>query len=384
MDFFLISFTLLLLVFRCSLLVLKMDLYQKISILGPGARYDTCGPKDFGQTTDIPGVYHAKVGGNHICRLFKVLQTNVCLNNCRYCAFRRDRPCQRTSATSEEMAKAFDSAHARRLVDGLFLSSGISGNPDTTMTKMLDTAAILRNKFCYSGYIHLKVMPGSSSSVIKESLTLANRISLNIESPTEEGLSYLSENKNLKTGFYHTLSVIKGELKKRIFAGKKAPSLTTQFVVGAGEEKDQDIIKSTHFLYKNFGLKRVFYSAFRPVSDTPLSNRPPASLTREHRLYQVDFLMRFYRFSPYDIPLDQNGFLSELEDPKLVWAKAHPDFFPVNINQANYWDLVKIPGIGPVSAKKIITIRKQNKIKSLSCFSRLRIQLGKMTPFVCW
>lgn len=360
-----------------------MDLYQKISILGPSAQYDTCGPRDFGQTTNIPGVYKAKVGGSHICRLFKVLQTNTCRNNCRYCAFRHDRAYPRVSTTPEEMAKAFNSAYSRRLVEGLFLSSAIAGHPDKTMAQMIDTASLLRNKYDYKGYLHLKIMPGVSSGTIHEAAKLASRISLNIESPTESSLAALSPSKKLKKGFFYTLTLIKKELAKLRFGHKKTPSLTTQFVVGAGEEKDREIIQMTHFLYKNFNLKRVFYSAFRPVPDTPLADKPAASLAREHRLYQADFLMRFYRFSPWDIPLDQNGFLSEETDPKTAWAQKHPEFFPINLNQAGYWQLLKIPGIGPKSAQKILKIRRGNKIKSFSHLTGLRFQIKKLFPFTC-
>jgi len=360
-----------------------MDLYQKISILGPSAKYDTCGPKDFGQTTDIPGVYHAKVGGGNICRLFKVLQTNSCVNNCKYCAFRCDRDTKRTAATPDEMAKAFDSAYSRRLVDGLFLSSGVVRSPDTTMARMIDTAQILRKKRHYRGYLHLKIMPGVSRSCIQESLKLANRISLNIESPTEEDLSILAPEKDLKKGFFYTLSLIKSELTKLRWSGKKVPSLTTQFVVGAGEEKDKDIIQRTHFLYKNFGFKRVFYSAFRPVPETPLAGKPAASLTREHRLYQADFLMRFYRFLPHEIPLDEGGFLSEVADPKMLWAQKHPELFPINLNTAGYWQLLKVPGIGPVSAKKILRIRSDTRIQDFSRLAGSRLQIQKLSGFAC-
>jgi predicted DNA-binding helix-hairpin-helix protein len=361
-----------------------MNLFDKISLLGPSARYDTCGPKDFGKTTNIPGVYHAKVGGNNICRLFKVLQTNKCMNNCYYCAFRRDRDTPRTSATPDEMAKAFASAFSRRLVDGLFLSSGIDAKPDTTMGKVLDTAHILRDEYHYKGYIHLKVMPGSTTSVIQETIKVANRVSLNIESPTEHDLSLLTPNKSLKGGFFHTLNIIKDEIYKYKLNNTRCPSLTTQFVVGAGEEKDRDVIKMTNLLYQKYSLKRVFYSAFRPIENTPLEDKPPVSITREHRLYQTDFLMRFYRFKPTDIPLDENGFLSQTVDPKMLWASRHPEYFPININTANYWRLLKIPGIGPKAAKKIIEIRKFGKLKSLFRLQNQRIQIKKMENYICF
>jgi predicted DNA-binding helix-hairpin-helix protein len=359
-----------------------MNLYDKISILGPSAQYDTCGPKDFGQTTNIPGVYRADLGGGRTCRLFKVLQTNSCQNNCRYCAFRRDRSTARQTATADDMAKAFYSAFSRRLVEGLFLSSGLVANPDATMTAMLDTVQILRRKFAYRGYVHLKIMPGSSRSVIHESAQLANRLSLNIESPTESSLALLSPEKNLKIGFYHTLTLIRDELVKLRSQGRHSPSLTTQFVVGAADEKDQDLIQSTAFLYKNFGLKRVFFSAFRPVDHTPLADKPPVPLWREHRLYQADFLLRRYHFSPWDIPLTK-GFLSDSADPKLLWAQSHPEFFPINLNVADYWNLLKVPGLGPTSAKKLLRFRRLSRLTSLDQLAHHRFQLAKLRQFAC-
>ena len=286
------------------------------------------------------------------------------------------------AATPDEMAQAFASAHSRHLVDGLFLSSGIAGNPQTTMTQMLDTATILRTRYRYRGYLHLKVMPGAPSDTIAAAAQLADRISLNIESPTEEDLAALSPDKDLKKGFFYTLTLIKDQIKKLHQLGQKAPSVTTQFVVGAGEEKDSNIIKTTYLLYKAFNLKRVFYSAFRPVPQTPLADHPAASLTREHRLYQADFLLRFYRFTPNDIPLDNQGNLLQTTDPKLAWAQLHPEYFPINLNQAGYWQLLKVPGIGPESAQKIINLRKHRPIKSLSQLEGQRIQTKKASSFV--
>ena len=358
-----------------------MDLYEKISILGPSAQFDTCGPKDFGLTTNIPGVYRANIGGGRVCRLFKVLQTNVCQNNCHYCAFRRDRATPRVSATPEEMARAFDSAWSRRLVEGLFLSSSISGTPENTMTRMLNTAEILRQKYHYTGYVHLKIMPGVSAATIRAAANIADRISLNIESPTAKSLAALSPEKDLRLGFYYTLSLIKQELRQRRWSGKRVPSVTTQFVVGAGDETDREIIQVTHLLYKSFGLKRVFYSAFRPVLNTPLQDKPAASPTREHRLYQTDFLMRFYRFTPWDIPLDPTGTLIESVDPKLLWAQRHPEIFPINLNQADYWQILKVPGLGPTSARKIIALRQKSAFFSLDQLRGRRLPIAKIAQY---
>lgn len=360
-----------------------MDLYEKISILGPSAQYDTCGPKDFGQTTDIPGVYYAQLGGNRVCRLFKVLQTNYCRNNCRYCAWRRDRNCQRITANPAEMAQAFASAFSRRLVDGLFLSSGVIKNAETTMTRMLETAIILRTKYQYRGYLHLKIMPQTSTNCLQEAMKWANRISLNIEAPTEISLTDLAPDKNLRADFFYPLSLIKKARQQRLWAGQKAPSLTTQFVVGAAAETDQEIIRTTHFLYKNFHFQRIFYSAFRPVAGTPLEQKPAVSLTREHRLYQADFLLRFYGFKPWDIPLGPGGNLVASADPKTLWARQHPERFPINLNQAGYDQLLKVPGIGPRSARKIISARQKSKISSLNQLLGQRLQLGKLQNFIC-
>lgn len=356
-----------------------MDLYQKISLLGPSAQYDTCGPRDFGLTTNIPGVYQAKVGGG-VCRLFKVLQTNSCQNNCRYCAFRRDRDTPRTTATADEMALAFDSAFRRRLVDGLFLSSGIINTPDATMTHLIDTVSILRQKFHYRGYVHLKLMPGVSSATIRQAAQISNRLSLNIESPTESDLQTLSPDKNLKTGFFKTLFEVNKQIRQLKYYGLKTPSVTTQFVVGAGEESDRSLVSTTHLLYQQFGLKRVFYSVFRPIDHTPLANKPAESLVRQNRLYQTDFLMRFYQFSPTEISFDSHDRLCLDADPKTLWAHRHPEYFPLNINQASYWQLLRIPGLGPTTAKRIVDLRQHHRLTSLSAIPHL--QLVKISPFI--
>lgn len=358
-----------------------MGVFDKIAILGPSAQYDTCGPKDFGNTTKIPGVYYAKTANGGVCRLFKVLQSNSCQNNCNYCAYRRDRACARTTATPDEMASAFMQVHSQRLVDGLFLSSGIVKTPIYAMTRMLDTVNILRKKLNYRGYIHFKIMPGADDASIEEALKLSNRISLNIEAPTEESLAIVSPDKHIKRGnpnsFFDTLARIRIQVNKLKHVERRVPSLTTQFIVGAGEETDRDIIKMAGYLYKNYGLYRTFFSAFRPVTDTPLEDKPQTQLEREHRLYQTDFLMRFYKYSPSEIPFENGGFLNGCIDPKSMWANQNKWFFPVNLNSANYFKLLRIPGIGPQAAKKIMNIRKYSPITDINQLRNMRIQLTK-------
>lgn len=360
-----------------------MNTYEKIEILGPSAQYDTCGPRDLGKTTRVPGVYYAKTGGGGVCRLFKVLQTNACKNNCRYCAFRRDRSCKRIMSTPDEMAQAFLSVLRKRLVDGLFLSSGITNTANTTMSRMLDTVTILRKQCNYHGYIHLKIMPGSSRDIIEEAVLLANRVSINVEAPTETTLSSLSPDKHLKNELVPTLQSVVREIRKRKEKGvRSVPSLTTQFIVGAGEEKDKHLIEATQRLYKKFGLARVFYSSFRPVDHTPLAEKPPSPLIRQNWLYQTDFLMRFYHFSPSDIPLDENGNLSLSVDPKTHWAKNHPEYYPVNINTAPLEMLIRVPGIGPLAAKKILTIRKKQRISSVNSLLGYRIRTKQLPEWI--
>ncbi|HOU76381.1 MAG TPA: helix-hairpin-helix domain-containing protein [Candidatus Dojkabacteria bacterium] len=359
-----------------------MNVFEKIAVLGPSAQFDTCGPKDFGNTTKIPGVYYAKTSNGGVCKLFKVLQTNVCQNNCNYCAYRKDRDTPRVLASADEMASAFMTVWNSRKVDGLFLSSGILKNPTYSMSQIIDTATILRKKYRYGGYVHLKIMPGSEKAAIEEAISLSNRISLNIESPTPDTLAALSPDKNWDKDFITTLDTISDIMKKRKFHGLKNPSITTQIVVGAGNEKDREIIDSAGNLYNQYKFKRIFYSAFRPVDNTPLANRPATSLTREHRLYQADSLMTQYGFQASEIPTDIFGLLNETIDPKKAWADLHPDLFPININTAKFNDLIRIPGIGPVSARKIIQFRKWRKLKDIHDIQKARIQWHKASTYL--
>lgn len=368
---------------RYYLLIINfINIFEKIAILGPGAQYDTCGPKDFGNTTKIPGVYYAKTSNGGICKLFKVLQSNVCQNNCNYCAYRRDRDTRRVTTTADEMASAFNTVWNSRKVDGLFLSSGIVKNPTFSMSQLIDTATILRNKYKYNGYIHLKIMPGTEESAIEEAIRISNRISLNVESPTSDSLAIVAPDKTWDKDFKATLDRIDKIFQKRKYMELRNPSLTTQLVVGAGGEQDREIIDVVGNLYKEYNFKRIFYSTFRPVDKTPLQDHHPTSLIREHRLYQADFLITQYGFTAEEIPTNMFGFLDEGIDPKKVWADLHPKVFPININTAPYQQLIRVPGLGPISAKKIIKFRKIKRIVDKFDMEKTRIQWNKALNYL--
>jgi predicted DNA-binding helix-hairpin-helix protein len=287
------------------------------------------------------------------------MQSTYCDKNCDYCIFRRDRESTpRLYIEPEALAKGFWELYSRRKVKGLFLSSGIFIHPELTMEKLIDTASILRKKYNYKGYIHLKVMPGVSLQTLEEAVRVADRVSVNIEAPSEEKLRNIAKGKSLKRDILPTIEKISALLKNL-----KGRSQITQIMVGVGGETDAEILRSGEFLYRKFGLNRVYYSAFFPVRGTPLEGKPPESKRREHRLYQADFLIRDYGFSWKELPFE-GGMLPEDKDPKEAWAQRNPHLFPVEINRADYELLLRVPGIGRETAKEIIRRRLQQAIKS--------------------
>jgi len=338
---------------------------EKLQILGKTAQFDVCG---------IPGLFARKskklqrfkfiypaVGKGGCVRLFKVLQTNCCEGNCFYCANRKDRNFVRISFSPDELARLFIQYHRRGLVDGLFLSSAIHGSAIRSQEETFKTLYLVRKKYGYKGYIHYKVLPGSEDSLIEKCASLADRLSINLEAPSPHHLSKLSPTKDFSE------QLLAGV--EKIFAlNRKNPlkaGITTQLVVGAAGESDKEIVTFSHFLYRNYNLWRVYYSGFVPIKDTPLENTPACHPLREVRLYQADFLIRKYGFSPEELPFQKNGNLPREKDPKLAWALSHPEKFPLEINKADYWELLRVPGIGRISARKIIMKRREGKITSL-------------------
>ncbi|GAH66897.1 unnamed protein product, partial [marine sediment metagenome] len=251
--------------------------------------------------------------------------------------------------------------YEKRLVDGLFLSSAICDSTNQSEEKMLQTVQLLRYKYGYRGYIHYKILPGTDQSLIEAAAKLADRLSINMEAPDEKYLAQLSPSKKFASELLGGLERIAKVNREKPLRG----GITTQLVVGAAKETDREILSLSNKLYRNYKLWRVYYSAFMPILGTPLEELPPCLPLREYRLYQADFLLKGYGFSPQDLPFEKDGNLPQEHDPKLAWALKHPEIFPLEVNKADFTELLKVPGIGRISARRIVETRNQEKFTRL-------------------
>ena len=364
-----------------------MDDSAKLETLAAAAQHDVCGytPPTGNRNADrspLRFIYHAALPGKGTVPLFKVLLTNVCVNDCAYCANQVGRDSPRFSFQPDELARLFMQLHAKRLVRGLFLSSGIAGNPSRTQEDMVKVLEILRHRYRFDGYVHLKILPGAPFDCVAEGCRLADRVSLNMEAPTPQHLARLSSRKDLSRDIVERMRWI-----RELTAANAAlvPSgQTTQFVVGAAGETDRDILRTSAALYDEIGLRRVYFSAFRPVRRSPLEGTSPASPRREHRLYQADWLLREYGFRPgeIDLAVGKEGNLCLTKDPKLVIARSQPWLFPVDLNRASYEQLLRVPGIGPVSAKRVLAARREHSIDSAGQLGKLGVASRRALPFI--
>jgi len=364
----------------------SMDIHQKVDSLIQAADLDCEGPPDLSdQGPKAQFINHSRVYVTHPQRgkipIMRIMQTSVCEQNCHYCPFQAGQDKRRVSLKPEELAAAFDLMQRKKLVDGLFLSSGIIGRGVKSMDKMLDTVNILRRKYQYQGYIHLKIMPGAEYAQIEQALHLADRLSINLEGANENRLPSLAPGKKFSEELLPPLYWVSRNRHRLVPTGK-LPSLTTQFVVGPAGESDQELLTTALRLYREVNLGRAYYSAFNPVPGTAFEDRPKTSPMRKHRLYQADWLLRFYGFELHELPFENSGNLSESADPKLTWAETHLRETPVEINQAGRSELLRIPGIGPKTAEAIITARRQGQITELSQLKRMGTQTGRAAPFI--
>ena len=353
---------------------------EKLRILSDAAKYDvSCSSSGSSRKNTSNGLGNAAYSG--ICHswsadgrcvsLLKILMTNYCIYDCKYCVSRKSNDIERAILTPDEIVRLTMNFYRRNYIEGLFLSSGVIKNADYTMEQMIAVAKKLRLEENFNGYIHMKVIPGASRELIREIGLYVDRVSVNIELAENKALKLLAPDKK-PTDISTSMGLIrKNQIQnteeKKLF--KSTPSFipagqTTQMIIGAGGESDFAILNRSENLYKNFGLKRVYYSAYVPVNKSGiLANTNAVPMVREHRIYQADWLLRFYNFKAEEILDEKNPFIDPLLDPKANWAVQNWHLFPMEINRASYKDLIRIPGIGVTSAKRIVMARRHNVIK---------------------
>jgi predicted DNA-binding helix-hairpin-helix protein len=352
-----------------------MNTAEKLSLLSRDSQYDlacACAPRDDEhrrRSKDDKWIYPVVLPNGGTTYLFKTLLSNECANNCKYCPLRAGSGIRRCSLDPEELTKTFLSYYKARRVSGLFLTSGMTNSPDATMERINRSALLLR-RMQFKGYIHLKIIPGASQGAIRQSVALAIAVSLNIETPGENNFKHLSTTKNYLRDIIRPIEFISRLTQKGSYYNRVKH--TTQFVVGASRETDQEILDTSWHLYKELGIDRIYFSAYQRGAGSPdlPGEHSTASngelLMREHRLYQVDWLIRKYGFKADEIPLETGGNLSLTMDPKEMWARRHPEFFPVNINKDEKDRLLRVPGLGHVMVERILSLRKEGtKIRAL-------------------
>jgi len=373
-----------------------MDVEEKLKILGGAARYDvSCSssgvrrPGRKGRLGDCTsfGVCHSWSDDGRCISLLKILFSNRCIYECAYCANRASVARPRASFTPDELAELTMNFYQRNYIEGLFLSSAVWVSPDYTMERLLLTAQKLRQEKGFNGYIHLKAIPGASPELIRRAGIYADRMSINIELPTEKSLRLLAPDKkkeDILGPMGDVADHIRGNKEERKHF-RKAPAFvpagqSTQLIVGATPESDLRIVKLAEGLYNRYNLKRVYYSAFVPVSDDPrLPGLDGPPLLREHRLYQADWLLRHYHFTSDEILDEKQPQLDEELDPKSGWALRNPQFFPVEVNRADYETLLRVPGLGVKSAKRIVYARRVHSLD----FDDLR-KIGVVLKRACY
>lgn len=332
----------------------------------------------------LPISYAALPNGRRM-PLLKTLLTSACERNCYYCALRAGRDFRRQTFKPDELAETSVKLWRAGVVQGLFLSSGIIGGGVRAQDRLLDTAEVLRNKLGYRGYLHLKIMPGAERDQVLRAMQLADRVSVNLEAPSDQRLATLAPQKvfmdELLTRLRWVEEIRRERPPQQGWKGRW-PSSSTQFVVGAAGESDLELLQTTAFLYQKLRLARVYFSGFRPVGNTPLEDLPPADPWREHRLYQASFLLRDYGFQFEELPFEPNGNLPLQVDPKIAWARDSLSQSPIEVNRAELPELLRIPGVGLRGARSILAARRQNRLRRLEDLRALGVLAERAAPYI--
>ena len=370
-----------------------MELERKLQLLAEGAKYDvSCSSSgservtnknQLGNTANC-GVCHSFTADGRCISLLKILMSNACIYDCKYCVNKVSNSHERATLTPDELCNLTINFYKRNYIEGLFLSSAIVRDPEYTMQLLLKTVKKLREEYNFGGYIHLKGIPGANPETIRQAAEYADRMSFNAELPTEQSLNLLAPQKNLKQSLLHMKKLNTNELeykgskvlKKVIPAGQ-----STQFVIGATPDTDSTILNLTQNLYNHFKLKRVYYSAYVPVNKSALLPNKPESLIRENRLYQADWLLRFYGFKTEEILKEDENLNLEV-DPKAMYALKNLDDFPLEVNTASREELLRVPGIGVTGAYRIITARRLAINLTFEDLKRMGIVLKRAKHFI--
>lgn len=362
---------------------------EKLRILSDAAKFDvSCSSsgsnrKNSGGIGNAcpSGICHSFTQDGRCVSLLKILMTNHCVYDCEYCLNRRSSDTERAIATPTELCELTMEFYKRNYIEGLFLSSAVYKNPDYTMELLLETVVRLRKLYNFNGYIHLKGIPGADPKLVMRAGEFVDRMSFNLELPSEQSLRLLAPQKNKKS-ILSPITLLRDETKERTHFKNKflQAGQTTQIIVGASPEKDGQILNLTQALYGKYHLKRVYYSSYVPVVQSKLLPTLPTGLLREHRLYQADWLIRFYGFKVSEL-ISENENLSTDYDPKCAWALKHPELFPVDVNTAPLEMLIRIPGIGVKSAYKIISARRYGRL-SYEDFLKMKIAIKRAIHFI--
>ncbi len=369
------------------------DAYEKLRILGgmatddiltqPETRGGRGGPYPAPNKNPTHGVYRASMPNGKYINLMRVMFTDFCKMDCHYCPNSHWVPRMRYAFKVDELARTFAELVRRQTVSGLFLSSGIAGDGSKTTERLVKVVDAVRNKYGFKGYIHMKVMPGAEYEYVEAAYRLGTRLSVNMETPTVEHMQKLSKMKDLKRDILDPMEWVHNLTEGHT---NGAVGQATQLVVGAADESDRDIFGRINQLYSEWKLKRIYYAPFQPVRYTPLEEHPPTPMARSHRLYQVDWLKRVYRFSndELDLAFADNGFLPLDQDPKTSIAVENLDAFPMDVNHAGRDQLLRIPGVGPTSAERIVRNRSRHSIDTWKDLTAMGVVRKRAWPFLAF
>jgi predicted DNA-binding helix-hairpin-helix protein len=361
-----------------------MDLVEKLVQMGDITRHEPAGEEIACPAARVPAelvhcISRVVSPSNPQMPVLKAMTTTVCERNCRYCALRRGRDTRRITFSPDEMAEGFDRLYRAGLVEGIFLSSGVLGNGVVAQDRIIATAEVLRRRLKFRGYVHLKIMPGAEYDQVVATMALADRVSVNLEAPSPERLERIAPGKGFTENLLQRLRWV-DEIRQS--NGGKGPSSTSQFVVGPAGESDVELLQVTQFLHGKLGLKRVYFSAFDPIPQTPLDGESPTAPIRQHRLYQSAFLLRDYGFDVEELAFEPDGNLPRDLDPKLAWAWQHLAQNPVEINLSDRQTLLRVPGIGPKGAERIVRERRRGTLRDLTELRKIGVVASRAAPFI--